>query len=182
MKELETLRSELMSAVEKAGSLDDLEKIRVSALGKKGRITELMKGLGGMDPDSRKQAGQSLNALKAEIADAIEAKKRASADSELEARLARESVDVTLPVRPESEGYIHPISQTIDEVVAILGEMGLGVAEGPDIENDCTISRRSIFRPIIRHGRSTIPSTFQARAMMTVLSSAPTPRPFKFVL
>ena len=83
MKELETLRSQLMSAVEKAGSLDDLEKIRVSALGKKGRITELMKGLGGMDPDSRKQAGQSLNALKAEIADAIEAKKRASADSEL---------------------------------------------------------------------------------------------------
>ena len=72
IKELETLRSELMSAVEKAGSLDDLEKIRVSALGKKGRITELMKGLGGMDPDSRKQAGQSLNALKAEIADAIE--------------------------------------------------------------------------------------------------------------
>ena len=136
MKELETLRSQLMSAVEKAGSLDDLEKIRVSALGKKGRITELMKGLGGMDPDSRKQAGQSLNALKAEIADAIEAKKRASADSELEARLARESVDVTLPVRPESEGYIHPISQTIDEVVAILGEMGLGVAEGPDIEDD----------------------------------------------
>ena len=64
MSELDNLRSELMAALEAAAGLDDLEKIRVSALGKKGRITELMKGLGGMDPEARKQAGQALNTLK----------------------------------------------------------------------------------------------------------------------
>ncbi len=100
MQDLDSLRSELMTAVDEAVGLDDLEKIRVSALGKKGRITELMKGLGVMDPDARKQAGQALNALKGEIADAIEAKKQASSESELDARLAHESVDVTLHVRP----------------------------------------------------------------------------------
>jgi len=136
MKELGALRSELIAAVEQAADQDALEQIRVSVLGKKGRITELMKGLGKMEPDARKQAGQSLNVLKADVAAAIEAKKQASANSELEARLAQETVDVSLPVRPEGEGCIHPISQTIDEVVAILGEMGLGVAEGPDIEDD----------------------------------------------
>ncbi len=136
MKDVDALRSELMAQVENAGGLDDLEKIRVSALGKKGRITELMKGLGAMDAEARKEAGQALNALKADIANALEAGKRSMGDSELDARLAQEKVDVTLPVRPEAEGRIHPISQTLDEVVAILGEMGLSVAEGPDIEDD----------------------------------------------
>ncbi|MCH7550283.1 MAG: phenylalanine--tRNA ligase subunit alpha [Proteobacteria bacterium] len=136
MKELDALRSELMTAVKDAAGLDELEQIRVSALGKKGRITELMRGLGAMNLEARKEAGQSLNALKNEVAEAIEKKKRTSADSELDARLAGERVDVTLPVRPESQGCIHPISQTIDEVVAILGEMEFSVAEGPDIEDD----------------------------------------------
>ena len=136
MKDVDALRSELMAQVENAGGLDDLEKIRVSAFGKKGRITELMKGLGAMDAEARKEAGQALNALKADVANALEAGKRSMGDSELNARLAHEKVDVTLPVRPEAEGRIHPISQTIDEVVAILGEMGFSVAEGPDIEDD----------------------------------------------
>ncbi len=125
-----------MTAVKDAAGLDELEQIRVSALGKKSRITELMRGLGAMNPEARKEAGQALNALKNEVAKAIEEKKRTSADSELDARLAGERVDVTLPVRPESQGCIHPISQTIDEVVAILGEMEFSVAEGPDIEDD----------------------------------------------
>ncbi|MBC8337837.1 MAG: phenylalanine--tRNA ligase subunit alpha [Rhodospirillales bacterium] len=136
MSELDSLRSELMAAVDAADGLDDLENIRVSALGKKGRITDLMKGLGGMDPEARKQAGQALNALKNDVAAAIEAKKSASADSELDAKLAAETVDISLPVRPEREGLIHPISQTMDEAIAILGELGLSVAEGPDIEDD----------------------------------------------
>ncbi|MCH7936397.1 MAG: phenylalanine--tRNA ligase subunit alpha [Proteobacteria bacterium] len=136
MKELDALRSELMTAVKDAAGLDELEQIRVSAFGKKGSITGLMRGLGAMNPEARKEAGQALNALKNEVAEAIEAKKRTSADSELDARLAGERVDVTLPVRSESQGCIHPISQTIDEVVAILGEMEFSVAEGPDIEDD----------------------------------------------
>ena len=136
MKDLEILRSELTAAVKEASRLDELEQIRVSALGKKGSITELMKGLGRIDADARKETGQALNALKNEIAEAIEARKRSLSDSELDARLAGEKVDITLPVRPESDGRVHPISQTLDEVIAILGEMGLSVMEGPDIEDD----------------------------------------------
>ncbi len=136
MSDVEALREELAAQVEKAAGLDDLEQIRVSALGKKGRITELMKGLGAMDADARKAAGQALNALKSEIAQALEVKKSTFAAAELNARLVGETVDVTLPARPEAEGRIHPISQTLDEVVAILVEMGLSVAEGPDIEDD----------------------------------------------
>ena len=136
MRELEALRSELMAAVGKADDLDALERVRISALGKKGRITEMMKGLGAMDADARRTAGQALNALKTEVADAIETRKRSFADAELDRRLMQERVDVTLPARPERQGRVHPISQTMDEIVAVLGEMGLAVAEGPDIEDD----------------------------------------------
>jgi len=136
MKNLDALRSDLMAAVGNAADLDALEKIRVSALGKKGRITEMMKRLGAMDADARRAAGQALNALKTEVSEAIETRKRSFADAELDRRLMRERVDVTLPIRPERQGRIHPISQTMDEIVAILGEMGLVVAEGPDIEDD----------------------------------------------
>ncbi|TVR98555.1 MAG: phenylalanine--tRNA ligase subunit alpha [Rhodospirillales bacterium] len=131
-----SVRDELMAAVETATSVDELERIRIGALGKKGRITALMKDLGRMEPEARRETGAALNALKDEIATALDARKAALADAELDARLAAERIDVTLPPRPESVGSIHPISQTIDEIVAIFGEMGFMVAEGPDIEDD----------------------------------------------
>ena len=136
MEDLDKLRSELVAAVNDASDLDGIESIRVAALGKKGRLTALMKSLGSMAPEERRSAGATLNVVKTEVAQAIERRKAELADIELDARLAQEGVDVTLPVRPEREGAIHPISQTIDEVVAIFGEMGFSVAEGPDIEND----------------------------------------------
>ncbi len=134
--DVDALKAEMGQAVEAAPDLAALEDLRVSSLGKKGRITALMKTLGGLPPEDRKAMGQALNQLKNEVAAAIEARKRALGDAELDARLKNEAIDVTLPVRPEEEGRIHPISQTIDEVVAILGEMGFSVAEGPDIEED----------------------------------------------
>jgi phenylalanyl-tRNA synthetase alpha chain len=136
MDDLDKLRDELTSAVANAASTAALEQVRVDALGKKGRITAMMKGLGAMDPDQRREAGQALNVVKSEIAEAIEARKADLESSALDAQLMDERIDVTLPVRPESEGRIHPISQTIDEVVAIFGEMGFTVAEGPEIEED----------------------------------------------
>ncbi|MEE8499888.1 MAG: phenylalanine--tRNA ligase subunit alpha, partial [Kiloniellales bacterium] len=84
----------------------------------------------------RKAAGQALNRLKAGVAEALEARRAELAEAELEARLAEERIDVTLPVRPDRLGRIHPISQTMEELVAIFGEMGFTVAEGPDIEDD----------------------------------------------
>ena len=136
MQNLDALRKELMAAIGKAADSDELEVLRVEALGKKGRVTRLMKELGTMDAEERRSIGQSLNSIKNEITLAIEERKAALANSELETRLLKEKVDVTLSARPEVVGRIHPISQTIDEVVAILGEMGLQVAEGPDIEDD----------------------------------------------
>jgi phenylalanyl-tRNA synthetase alpha chain len=136
MDTLEQLRDELLAAVGAAGDLAALDAVRVSALGRKGRITEQMKGLGKLDADERRAQGQGLNALKTTVADAIEAKKAELEESGLEERLAEEAIDVTLPARPEQDGRLHPISQTIDEVIAILGEMGFAVVEGPDIEDD----------------------------------------------
>ena len=136
MQNLDTLRKELMAAIGKSADSDELEILRVEALGKKGRVTQLMKELGTMDAEERRSIGQSLNSIKNEITLAIEERKTALANNELETRLLKEKIDVTLPTRPEAVGRIHPISQTIDEVVAILGEMGLQVAEGPDIEDD----------------------------------------------
>ena len=130
------LRDEILKDVDAADSVDALEDIRVSVLGKKGRITDMMKGLGQMDPDARKAAGQALNALKDEIAGALETKKTQLADADLDRRLMTEKIDVTLPPAPEVQGTIHPISQTIDEITEIFGEMGFTVAEGPDIEDD----------------------------------------------
>jgi phenylalanyl-tRNA synthetase alpha chain len=136
MDNLDSLRSELMAAVAAASGVADLEKVRVDALGRNGRITALMKTLGKLDADTRRTTGAALNALKDEVAAALDARKAGLADAELSARLKNERVDVTLPVRPEPEGRIHPISQTIDEVIAIFGEMGFKIAEGPDIETD----------------------------------------------
>ena len=82
------------------------------------------------------ELGQALNRLKDEIAGAIDARRSTLEDAALKVRLQSEGVDVTLPVRPERAGCLHPISQTIDEIVAIFGEMGFAVAEGPDIEDD----------------------------------------------
>ncbi len=134
--DLNTIKTRILEATAAANSLESLERVRVQALGRKGRITALMKGLGAMDPETRKSAGAALNVLKNEITAAIEARKEDLADATLDARLMEEKVDVTLPVRAESQGRVHPITQTIDEVIAIFGEMGLTVAEGPDIEDD----------------------------------------------
>jgi phenylalanyl-tRNA synthetase alpha chain len=136
MEQLEEVRKKWLAAAIEAGSPDALDKVRVEALGKKGEITQLLKGLAGLDADARREAGQRLNAVKESVAEAIEARKTALDELALDARLAGERVDVTLPPRPEAEGRIHPVSQTIDEIVAIFGEMGYRVAEGPDIEDD----------------------------------------------
>jgi len=133
---IETLRNELLAAAGNANDLATLEEVRVAALGKKGRITGLMKELGGMSPDERKAAGQRLNLLKDEVAAALDARKALFETAALNARLAGESMDVSLPIRPEAKGTLHPISQTTAEIAAIFGQMGFDVADGPDIEDD----------------------------------------------
>jgi len=136
MSDLDALKATILQEVADAADLDALERVRVSALGKKGRITAQMKQLGGMDPEARKAAGQQLNAIKDAIQEAIDARKAVLAEAEMQARLDRETIDVSLPARPREIGHIHPISRTVEEMIAIFGEMNFEVAEGPHIEDD----------------------------------------------
>lgn len=136
MSDITALKTELTQAIEAANDLQALEDVRVSALGKKGRVTDLMKTLGRMDPEERKEKGPQLNALKDEIATRIEQQEQALKKQELDRRLAAETLDVTLSARPERKGHVHPISQTMEELITIFGAMGFSVAEGPDIEDD----------------------------------------------
>ncbi|NMG39389.1 phenylalanine--tRNA ligase subunit alpha [Chelativorans sp. ZYF759] len=138
MSDLKTLEATLMAEIEAAGDEAAIEAVRVSALGKKGSISERLKTLGSMSPEERQQAGPAINGLKTRVTDAISTRKAALRDVAIEARLAAEKLDVTLPVRqsPAERGRIHPISQVIDEITAIFADMGFSVAEGPDIETD----------------------------------------------
>jgi len=136
MQNLDAVKTKWLEAAAAAASPAALEEVRVKALGKSGEVSALMKGLGALSPDERREAGTKLNAVKDAVAAAIEARKAALQEAELDERLKTERVDVTLPTRPEAEGRLHPISQTIDEIVAIFGAMGFRVAEGPDIEDD----------------------------------------------
>ena len=135
-EQIASLKADISAQIEAADSMNALEDVRVGALGKKGSVSGLMKGLGGMSPDERKVMGPALNGLKAEVADAIAARKTVLEAAELEARLAEERVDVTLPVVEHPAGSIHPVSQVMDEIAEIFASLGFDVAEGPDIESD----------------------------------------------
>ena len=131
-----TLEQEILRGVSDAGDEAALEAIRISALGRKGAISEQMRSLGSLSPEERKETGAKLNLLKDKISDAINARKAALKETAIEARLRSEKVDITLPIRPERQGTIHPVSQVWDEIVQIWGDLGFSVAEGPHIEED----------------------------------------------
>jgi phenylalanyl-tRNA synthetase alpha chain len=134
--DVESLRDQALAAIGTAADLRALDEVRVTYLGKKGAVTGLLKQLGSMDADSRKEAGRQINELKDRLDAEIAERKAGLQAAALEARLQAERVDVTLPVREEQQGRLHPVSQVTDEIVAIFADMGFSVAEGPDVEND----------------------------------------------
>ncbi len=133
---MDDLRDKYLTAIATAADEATLEDLRVAAVGKKGEVSLQMRELGKMTPEERQAAGPKLNALKDEINSALSAKKAALEDAALDARLAQEWLDVTLPARQTPQGTIHPVSQVTEEVTAILADMGFAVAEGPQIETD----------------------------------------------
>ena len=135
---IDEIERALLADIAAAGDPAALEKVRIAALGRKGRISELMAQLGTLPADERRGFGAAVNAAKDRVAAALEARKTELDGAALSSRLAGESVDVTLPIRlgPLAEGRIHPVSQVWDEVVEIFADMGFAVAEGPDIETD----------------------------------------------
>jgi phenylalanyl-tRNA synthetase alpha chain len=138
MSDLKKLEAETLAAIEAAKDDAALEAARIAALGKKGSVSELLKTLGTMTPDERKERGPLINGLKDKVNAAILAKRDALKREAMSAQLTQDTVDVTLPVRLSSaeRGRIHPVSQVVDEITAIFGDMGFSVAEGPDIETD----------------------------------------------
>lgn len=136
METMEQLKSQVLGEIELAGTLAVLEDVRVSVLGKKGHLTLLMKDLGQKPPEERKTFGAELNVLKDALTQALDKRKAQLEEEALNARLASETLDVTLPPRLQPQGKIHPLSHALDQVIHIFGQMGFVVAEGPDIEED----------------------------------------------
>jgi phenylalanyl-tRNA synthetase alpha chain len=139
--DLASLQAETEAALAAATDLRALDAVRVGVMGKSGSLSGLLKGLGAVPAEQRKERGAALNRLKGSIEAAIEARRAVLDSAALDARLAAERLDVTLPPRPfapgtAAEGGIHPIARTTEELTALFGAMGFKVAEGPDIEGD----------------------------------------------
>ncbi len=134
--DIDELGHRLMGLIEAANTLDALEAVRVSALGKQGSVSALLKTMGGMSPEERQTQGPIINGLRESITTALTAKKADLETAELNRRLATERVDMTLPAPDAPRGTIHPVSQVMDELAEIFADMGFAVAEGPEIEDD----------------------------------------------
>jgi phenylalanyl-tRNA synthetase alpha chain len=131
-----------------------LEQLRVDLLGKKGRVTELLKQLGGMAPEQRKAFGERVNRARDEVAGLIDARKRALADAGLARQLAAEAIDVTLPGRGEAAGGLHPLTRTLQRIERLFADQGFAAVSGPEVEDD-----------FHNFGALNIPENHPARAM-----------------
>jgi phenylalanyl-tRNA synthetase alpha chain len=128
------MSDQLIREIEAAPDLQSLEALRVSALGKSGSITAQLKSLGKMDPQARAAEGPKIHALREAVTAVIAARKAELENAELERRLASERIDLSLPAPKRPTGTVHPVSQVMDELAEIFADLGFGVAEGPEIE------------------------------------------------
>src|SRR5262245_292537 len=135
-QDLDRLVSEASAAFEAAGTPADLEQVKARYLGKAGVITELLKGLGRLPAEERRSAGGRINEVKQAVEEALANRRDALKLREVEARLAQDALDVTLPGRSSGRGSIHPIIRTWQRIEAIFGSIGFDVADGPEIETD----------------------------------------------
>lgn len=134
--DLEQLRAELLAAIDAAAGLDAVEALRVQALGKQGVITGLLKTLGAMSPEERQAQGPRIHGLREAVTAALAGRKASLERAALDARLAAETLDMTLPAEGMTPGSVHPVSQVMDELAEIFADLGFAVATGPEIEDD----------------------------------------------
>lgn len=134
--DLDQMQTDMLAAIDAASGLDALDAVRVQALGKTGVITTLLKSLGAMTPEERQAKGPAIHGLREAITAGIATRKAALERADLDARLARETIDMTLPAEPALTGSIHPVSQVMDELAEIFADLGFAVATGPEIEDD----------------------------------------------
>ncbi len=132
----QSLLDAALAEVTQAGDVASLEAVRVAYLGKKGRLTAALKALGQLPAEERQAQGAAINAAKTSLVEAINAREQALKQAALEAQLANEQVDVTLPGRTGDVGGPHPVTRTLDRIVGLFSQLGFEVAEGPEIETD----------------------------------------------
>ncbi|GGB26673.1 phenylalanine--tRNA ligase alpha subunit [Sphingomonas metalli] len=135
-EDLNTLGEHILAAIAAAPGLDALDEVRVDALGKQGRVTQLLKTMGAMSAEERQSRGPAIHGLRERVTAAIAARKAALEQAALDARLAAETLDMTLPVDATPAGTVHPVSQVMDELAEIFADLGFAVATGPEIETD----------------------------------------------
>ncbi|QIL88955.1 phenylalanine--tRNA ligase subunit alpha [Microbulbifer harenosus] len=136
MQELQSLTEQALALVEEAADLAALDQVRVEYLGKKGPITELLKGLGKLSAEERPAAGAKINEAKQQVQDAINVRREAMEKAAIEEKLAKETIDVTLPGRGEHQGSMHPITRTLRRIEEIFQRLGFSVEQGPEVEGD----------------------------------------------
>jgi phenylalanyl-tRNA synthetase alpha chain len=136
MSDIETLSSQALTDIASAQTPDALEHLRVALLGKQGSVTAQLKQLGALPADQRKLAGEAINRARDAISEALSTRKVMLEDAALDARLAGETIDVTLPGRNPTRGSLHPISRTLERIADIFGRLGYELADGPEIEDD----------------------------------------------
>jgi len=136
MTELDALVADAKALFEQAATPAELENAKAQFLGKSGRVTELMKGMATLSVEEKKTRGAAINLTKQAIESALNERRRALAEAELQAQLQAEALDVSLPGRQRGTGGLHPVSLTLERIEAIFGSMGFDVAQGPEIESD----------------------------------------------
>ena len=136
MENLDALVAQALEAVQSAEDINALEQIRVHYLGKKGELTQVMKTLGNLPAEERPQVGALINVAKERVTEVLNARKASLEEAELSAKLAAESIDVTLPGRGQASGGLHPITRTLERIEQFFTHIGYGIAEGPEVEDD----------------------------------------------
>jgi phenylalanyl-tRNA synthetase alpha chain len=136
MDGIESLLQQALRDIADASAPDALEHLRIALLGKQGSVTTQLKALGTLAPDQRKTAGEAINRARDAIGDALSARKTALEDAALDARLATETLDITLPGRDAARGNLHPVSRTLERIADIFGRLGYELSDGPEIEDD----------------------------------------------
>ena len=136
MSDLDKISSIFNAKIDSVKTKEDLQNIKTEFFGKNGQITQEFKSLGSLDPEKRKVFASSLNKIKDDLTHQLDQKNIEIETNEINEKLKNEKVDVTLPIRPERQGKIHPVSQVIDEISSIFSEIGFSVAEGPDVESE----------------------------------------------
>jgi len=135
-EQLDTILNDAKALITQTNNVSDIQNLRVKYLGKKGALTELLKGLGRLDPQERPKAGQTINEAKQQVQSLLNDQESKLKTAALEEKLKTESIDVTLPGRGQDMGTLHPVTRVRERVVAMFANMGFDVAEGPEIEDE----------------------------------------------